>query len=173
MKESRAKELLSHVGKWQISKTLLLGLVNTPMSWHYLSYPLWTFTKPFTCATAAGKNVTLDQCYFDDDHQSPCQNWNFSEDDQSLTLQQDFGLVCSFQWLLSIRQTIFFLGMLVGCLITGNFSDKYGRKPTMLCLMVIWCISALLHSLAPNYSTFLILQFILVNKQKTTTRYLF
>lgn len=161
MKESRAKELLSQVGKWHIQKTLLLGLVNTPMSWHYLSYPLWTFPKPYTCAES--ENVTADQCYFENG--SPCQKWDFQSNDQSLTLQEDFGLVCIFEWLLSIKQTIFFLGMLVGCLITGNISDKYGRKPTMLVLMVIWCISALLHSLAPNYTTFLILQFILVNKQ--------
>ena len=46
--------------------------------------------------------------------------------------QEDFSLVCERSSLLSIRQMIFFLGMVIGCLCTGHLSDKYGRKKTML-----------------------------------------
>ena len=40
--------------------------------------------------------------------------------------------MCERSSLLSIRQMIFFLGMVIGCLCTGHLSDKYGRKKTML-----------------------------------------
>jgi MFS family permease len=46
--------------------------------------------------------------------------------------QEDFQLICDRSNLLSIRQMIFFLGMVIGCLCTGQVSDKFGRKKTML-----------------------------------------
>ena len=154
MKEAAANELLSKVGKWQIQNTLLLGFALTPLSWHYLSYPLLSkATKEFKCSSP---NVTTDlQC---DDN---CREWAFA-DDGSLSLQEDFELVCQHEKLLALRQTVFFLGMLIGCLITGSISDRYGRKPTMLALMAIWSTSAFLHSVVPDYWSFLTLQFILV-----------
>jgi MFS family permease len=158
---------LGKIGRWQIEKALLLGLSLTPLSWHYLSYPLLSAPKAFQCLTTTNSSSSVmifndNQCYTDNDRITPCQEWIFP-DDGSLTLQEDFGLVCGHQWLLSLRQIIFFLGMLVGCLITGNLSDRYGRKQTMLVLMAVWSTSALLHVIVPNYTAFLVLQFILVS----------
>ena len=45
-------------------------------------------------------------------------------------------MVCERSSLLSIRQMIFFLGMVMGCLCTGQLSDKYGRKKTMLVSLI-------------------------------------
>ena len=57
-----------------------------------------------------------------------CDQWNFTKDDGSdLNILEDFSLVCSRERLWSLRQTIFFLGMLIGCLVTGNISDKFGK----------------------------------------------
>ena len=53
----------------------------------------------------------------------------------SFLAQEDFNLVCDRAGLLSIRQMIFFLGMVIGCLCTGQLSDKFGRKKTMLVSM--------------------------------------
>ena len=158
MKEAAAIELLSKVGRWHIEKTLLLGFALTPLSWHYLSYPLLSIPKDFFCtANPESEN----QCYVN--QTSPCDSWTFeSKSDNELSLQEDFGLVCSNERLLGLRQTIFFLGMLVGCLITGSISDRFGRKPTMLVLMAVWCSTAFLHVVVPNFTTFLVLQFILV-----------
>jgi OCT family organic cation transporter-like MFS transporter 4/5 len=72
-------------------------------------------------------------------------------------------LVCDRANLLSIRQMIFFFGMVIGCLTTGTLSDKFGRKRTMLGLMGLWSVSSLLHTAVPSgyFSLFLILQFAL------------
>lgn len=159
MKQIVASELLGNVGRWHYEKTFFFALCMIPLAWHYLSYPLLTAPKAFHCA--ANSSTTSDTCYIRNDTSNPCTEWVF-EDNGVLPVQEDFGLVCQHERLLSFRQTIFFLGMLAGCTITGSLSDKYGRKPTMLVLMAFWSGSSLLHALAPNYTVFLALQFVLV-----------
>src|SRR6266487_6269531 len=41
------------------------------------------------------------------------------------------------------------LGAIAGCLIAGNISDKYGRRPGLLMAASIFMISSLAMSLAP------------------------
>ena len=56
----------------------------------------------------------------------PCEKWDFEDTlDGGLALQEDFQLVCHRSGLLSFRQMVFFLGMLVGCLTTGNYTLLY------------------------------------------------
>ena len=55
---------------------------------------------------------------------------------------------------------------------TGNISDSCGRKFTMLCLMLLWSMSSLMHYFASDFHLFLLLQFILAfssNAAWTTT----
>ena len=161
MKEAAAIDLLSQVGRWHVEKTLILGFCLTPLSWHYLSYPLFSIPKDFKCSATIDGNSTNQKCFIDQEGLNPCENWTFVQDG-TLSLQEDFGLVCHKERLLSLRQTIFFLGMLIGCLITGIFSDKYGRKPTMLTLMAMWSFVSILHAVVLDYASFLVLQFLLV-----------
>ena len=75
--------------------------------------------------------------------------------------QEDFGLVCQHSYLLDLRQIVFFLGMLSGCLVTGHISDCFGRKTTMLGCMFAWSASAIVTAFVYDIKVFLILQFVL------------
>lgn len=155
--ESILSVTIGDIGVWQLEKATLIGLSSFPFVFHMMSYPLLSQDKEFKCIVNT-EDVTLsDQC------DESCTAWTF-EDSGGLSLQEDFGLICAKEYLLSLRQTVFFLGMLVGGLVTGNMSDQLGRKSIMLALMFIWSASAMAHLLVhtDNFKLFLVLQFVLV-----------
>lgn len=47
--------------------------------------------------------------------------------------------------------TMFFLGLAAGSLIYGPLSDRYGRKPVLLCALALFLLSTLACALAPSF----------------------
>uniref|UniRef100_A0A1I8N8U5 Major facilitator superfamily (MFS) profile domain-containing protein n=1 Tax=Musca domestica TaxID=7370 RepID=A0A1I8N8U5_MUSDO len=60
-----------------------------------------------------------------------CTQFEF-DGDQSMTLVQEFGLVCSKRQLLSVVEMCFLAGAAVGSVSSGWISDKFGRKHTLM-----------------------------------------
>lgn len=52
--------------------------------------------------------------------------------------------------LMSSTMTIFFVFMAIGILVLGSMSDKYGRKPILICSVLISGIFSLICAFAPN-----------------------
>src|ERR1044072_7434973 len=51
------------------------------------------------------------------------------------------------------------LGAIIGCLIGGKVSDKYGRKPGLLVAAAIFAISSLAMALSPSRDVFVVARF--------------
>ncbi|XP_061399579.1 organic cation transporter protein [Musca vetustissima] len=60
-----------------------------------------------------------------------CTQFEFAGD-TSMTLVQEFGLVCSRRQLLSVVEMCFLAGAAVGSVSSGWISDKFGRKHTLM-----------------------------------------
>lgn len=58
--------------------------------------------------------------------------------------------------LMSSTMTIFFIFMAIGILVLGSMSDKYGRKPILICSVLISGIFSLVCAFAPNILILLI-----------------
>ena len=54
--------------------------------------------------------------------------------------------------------TLYFTFLALGQILSGPFSDKYGRKPILLLGATIYCVSAFLASLSSNIEILLILR---------------
>ncbi len=73
-------------------------------------------------------------------HKVVCWQARFSLSQRSFLFQ--FDLVCNKWYLVSLSTTIYFCGVMLGGLIFGSLSDRFGRKPFLLvCIYVpiaIW-----------------------------------
>ena len=88
-----------------------------------------------------------------------CTAWEYDQTKFSKTLASEFDLVCDRENLLSIGQTVYFLGVLCGSAIFGVLSDRLGRKPMLVLSMLLMAGSGIGSGLATNFEMFLVCRF--------------
>ena len=71
---------------------------------------------------------------------------------------QELFQLSSFRHGLTISSAL--IGTIVGALISGNPSDRYGRKPILFVIAALYILTALGSSLANNVSSFIIFRFL-------------
>ncbi|CAG5130923.1 unnamed protein product [Candidula unifasciata] len=87
---------------------------------------------------------------------TPCVNgYEFSRVDYQDTITSEFDLVCNNKFWISTSKSVFFVGRLVGAVIFGQLSDRYGRRPMFFLGCILLVIAGTLASFAPNMYVFL------------------
>uniref|UniRef100_T1JCC0 Major facilitator superfamily (MFS) profile domain-containing protein n=1 Tax=Strigamia maritima TaxID=126957 RepID=T1JCC0_STRMM len=89
-----------------------------------------------------------------------CNEWQFDNSQYISTIVTEWNLVCSWKWLKSTVQASYMAGVLIGCLIFGFISDRFGRRKALLISQALFCISSILASFAPGYVTFIFGRFL-------------
>ncbi|KAL3042535.1 hypothetical protein OYC64_020463 [Pagothenia borchgrevinki] len=85
--------------------------------------------------------------------------WSYSKDIYQSTIVSEFDLVCSDQWKQPFTSTACFLGILVGSFISGQLSDRFGRKPVFFTTMAVQTIFSFCQAFSPSWTVFIILIF--------------
>ena len=71
-----------------------------------------------------------------------------------------WDLVCKRDYLPEMSNMVFNLGVMVGGMLFGFLSDKFGRKKSFISALLIQCVTGSVTALSPNLAVFTILRFI-------------
>ena len=85
-----------------------------------------------------------------------CEDWEFDKTEFQSTIKSDFQLVCGRDYLTSLAQTLYFVGMVMGVFTFGLLSDLFGRKKVLVPILLAMSVSGIITSLMPNYQTFMV-----------------
>ncbi|XP_059554330.1 organic cation/carnitine transporter 2 [Myotis yumanensis] len=104
-----------------------------------------------------GRDVDLEQL-----EQEDClDGWEFSQDVYLSTIVTEWNLVCEDDWKAPLTVSLFFVGVLIGSFISGQLSDRFGRKNVLFVTMAMQTGFSFLQIFSRNFEMFAVL-FVLV-----------
>ncbi|XP_068187605.1 solute carrier family 22 member 4-like [Antennarius striatus] len=83
--------------------------------------------------------------------------WNYSKEIYQSNIVTEWDLVCDNQWKVPFASSTLFVGYLFGSLISGQFSDRFGRKKAVFFSLAAQCVSVLLQSFSQSWKMFCIM----------------
>ncbi|KAK1903459.1 Solute carrier family 22 member 5 [Dissostichus eleginoides] len=87
--------------------------------------------------------------------------WTYSTEHYKSTVVSEFNLVCSDQWKQPLTSLFYFLGGFFGCFISGQISDRFGRKPVLFGAIFALSLFSSAVAFAPSWPVFIALFFML------------
>uniref|UniRef100_A0A8C3XUL7 Major facilitator superfamily (MFS) profile domain-containing protein n=1 Tax=Chelydra serpentina TaxID=8475 RepID=A0A8C3XUL7_CHESE len=85
----------------------------------------------------------------------PCwDGWHYDRSTFSSTIVTEWDLVCDLGPLPALAQTLFMAGVLLGALLFGVFSDRFGRRIILLCSLLLVAVMGTGAALSSNFLTY-------------------
>ncbi|KAM9729296.1 organic cation/carnitine transporter 2-like [Menidia menidia] len=83
--------------------------------------------------------------------------WTYSKEVYQSTIVTEWDLVCDNQWKVPFASSTIFVGYLVGSLISGQLSDRFGRKKVIFMSLGAQCLAVLLQSFSQSWRMFCVM----------------
>ncbi|XP_036620678.1 solute carrier family 22 member 12-like [Trichosurus vulpecula] len=91
----------------------------------------------------------------------PClDGWVYDRSDFTSTIVSEWDMVCDWQFLRPMAQSIFMAGIMIGALICGPVSDRFGRMLVLSCCYLQLAITGTCCAFVPNFSLYCCLRFL-------------
>ncbi|XP_071455584.1 organic cation transporter protein-like [Hetaerina americana] len=125
----------------------------------------WNMTIPWDASrNKPSKCLRLDANftpeYFEDgipaEKHVECHSWIYDTSVYKSSAVMEWNLVCEDAWLRATADSIFMTGVLIGSLVFGDLSDRFGRKPTFFISLVLQVVAGIFAAVAPDYISFVI-----------------
>lgn len=114
-------------------------------------YP-WDFLNKGYSSCHSYSITSIDQ--IDNSTLVPCNSWVYDRYRSSTLTEWD--LVCDRAWLKATADAIFMVGVLLGSIIFGDLSDRFGRRPIFFISIIIQVFAGIISGLSINYVMFVI-----------------
>uniref|UniRef100_A0A3B4YKS3 Solute carrier family 22 member 4-like n=1 Tax=Seriola lalandi dorsalis TaxID=1841481 RepID=A0A3B4YKS3_SERLL len=161
------EESVSFLGTWgpfQRRVFFLLCLTVVPCGYNLLSVIFLLASPPHHCHIPAHSNLSEEwiQVFLSSLKQEGCKDgWIYSTEYYQSTIVTEFNLVCSDQWKQPLTSLVYFLGGVCGCFVSGQISDRFGRKPVLFGSIAMLTIFSGALAFAPSWPVFTVLFFML------------
>ncbi|CDQ89542.1 solute carrier family 22 member 5 [Oncorhynchus mykiss] len=83
--------------------------------------------------------------------------WSYSKDIYQSTIVTEWDLVCDNEWKTPFASSTLFVGFLIGSLLSGQLSDRFGRKKVIFISLVAQLVSVLIQAFSPSWEVFCIM----------------
>ncbi|XP_031841395.1 organic cation transporter [Nomia melanderi] len=90
-----------------------------------------------------------------------CERYVYDRSKYKSTTISEWNLVCDRAWLRATGDSLFMVGVMLGSMIFGGLSDKYGRRPIFFLSLVIQLVGGILVAVAPEFISYVIFRLIL------------
>uniref|UniRef100_A0A8D0EY78 Solute carrier family 22 member 8 n=1 Tax=Strix occidentalis caurina TaxID=311401 RepID=A0A8D0EY78_STROC len=159
------------LGRFQVLQTALLVVPILLMASHNLLQNFTAAVPPHRCrspgvtpspgatpsvpsATPGPPGATLDDTSAASDGTSAT-----SDGTLSVYVATIWDLVCSYRQLRQMAQSIYMAGVLVGALVLGGLSDRFGRKAMLMWSYLQLGVMGTCTAFAPNYASYCVFRF--------------
>ncbi|XP_027527876.1 solute carrier family 22 member 6-A-like, partial [Neopelma chrysocephalum] len=90
----------------------------------------------------------------------PClDGWEYDRSVYVATIVTEWDLVCGYRQLRQMAQSIYMAGVLLGALVLGGLSDRFGRKAMLMWSYLQLGVMGTCTAFAPNYASYCVFRF--------------
>ncbi|CAG9135425.1 unnamed protein product [Plutella xylostella] len=157
-KEDVLAKLVGHIGKWQLIVFTSIFLVKFSSGTVQMAIIFLTPKASFWCSkfdSNSTSTVVNNTCY------SGCVEYEYDTSPMETSIVSEWDLVCERQWLASFTQTVLQFGILIGSIMFGFLSDRYGRRSSFLASITLLIIFGFAIPFSPSYTIFTLLRFMM------------
>nr|XP_033783670.1 solute carrier family 22 member 5-like isoform X2 [Geotrypetes seraphini] len=130
-----------------IPKKLVDGREVDSMCWRYRLDRLRDFS-------ARGLLPGLDVNVSELETEKCLDGWIYSRDVYRSTIVTEWNLVCDNNWKAPLTTSIYFVGVLIGSFVSGQLSDRFGRKKVLFVTMAVQTGFSFIQIFSPSWETF-------------------
>ncbi|KAE8614501.1 hypothetical protein XENTR_v10008191 [Xenopus tropicalis] len=113
-------------------------------------YRLGTLTNYSALGLLPGRDVDVTGI-----EQEPClDGWNYSKSLYLSTIVTEWNLVCENDWKGPLTTSLFFVGVLIGSFVSGQMSDRFGRKKVLFATMAVQTGFSIIQVFSVNWEMF-------------------
>lgn len=147
----------------RVDHRCMLPFENSTTTYSGLPSNKWNLTYPWDDLTTTHSSCRMYENNFTEVYYNgndptsnsvQCHRWVYDTHKYDSTTVMEWDLVCDKAWLKATSDAIFMTGVLLGSIIFGDFSDRFGRRPIFFISLVIQVFAGVLAGISPDFYSF-------------------